>query len=67
MKRYGIRVTLPDGDPMGAAHLLGEGWEYYRWYETAAERDEALADMQRRIPYYRAADRTSERLEKVDR
>jgi hypothetical protein len=52
---------------MRAAHLLGEGWEYHRWYATAAERDKALDDMQRRIPYYRAADRISQAVEKVDR
>ena len=27
MKKYGIRVTLPQGDTMNAAHLLGENWE----------------------------------------
>jgi hypothetical protein len=67
VKRFGIRVTLPAGDPMGAAHLLGEGWEYFRWYDTAAARDEALADMARHLSYYRPADRASQVLEKLDR
>jgi len=67
VKKYGIRVTMPSGDPLGAAHLLGPSWEYYRWFETAAERDEALAEMQRQIPYYRPGDRPSQELITVDR
>ena len=27
MKNYGIKLTLPEGDPMRNAHLLGEDWE----------------------------------------
>lgn len=66
MKKYGIRVTMPSGDPLGAAHLLGPDWEYYRWFATAEEREEALAEMQRQIPYYRPGDRPSQQLTKVD-
>lgn len=67
MKRFGIRVSMPSGDPMGAAHLLGDHWEYYRWYDTAEERDRALADMQRRVSYYRNGDQPSQELTRVER
>jgi hypothetical protein len=64
-KRYGIRITLPQGDPMRAPHLLGPDWESYRWFETAEERDRALADMQAQLEYYRAGDLPSQVLSKV--
>ena len=67
MAEYGIRITLPKGDPMRAAHLLGDRFEYHRWYPTAAERDRALAEMARKSPYYRRADYPSQVLEKVER
>ena len=35
MKRYGIRITLPPGDPFRAAHLLGDDWASHRWFDTA--------------------------------
>ncbi|MFO1349241.1 MAG: hypothetical protein U1F68_00595 [Gammaproteobacteria bacterium] len=67
MKKFGVRGTLPDHDPMRKAHLLGENWEWHRWYETAAERDEALAEMLRKHPYYRVGDYASQVLSKVER
>ena len=42
MKRFGIRITLPEGDPMGKSHLLGEDWESFRWYETEEQREHGL-------------------------
>ena len=41
MKNFGIRITLPEDDPMRAEHLLGPDWEGFRWYDTAEERDDA--------------------------
>jgi hypothetical protein len=67
MKNYGIRITLPEDDPMRAPHLLGPDWEAFRWYETAAERDAAFEDMQRQLPIYRRGDVISQVLEKVER
>ncbi len=58
---------MPSGDPLAAAHLLGGGWESYRWYDTAEERDRALEEMQRRVSYYRIGDQPSQELTKVDR
>ncbi len=63
--RYGIRVTMPGDDTMSAPHLLGDGWNSTRWFDSENERDEALADMQRQPPYYRLGDTPSVRLEKV--
>ncbi|MFU8778953.1 MAG: hypothetical protein ACNA7M_15020 [Roseovarius sp.] len=66
MKRYGIRITLPEGDPMRAPHLLGDGWEQYRWFESAEARDRAFEGMQHPPPYYRRGDVISQVLEKVE-
>lgn len=66
-KRYGIRITLPPGDPLRAPHLLGPDWESFRWFETAEERDRALAEMQAQLEYYRAGDLPSQVLSKVQR
>ena len=62
---YGVRITLPPNDPL--APLLGSDVEMYRWYATEAERDAALADMQREHEYSRVGDRPTLRYEKVER
>ena len=67
MKSYGIRIRLPSGDPMAGAHLLGPDWQSHRWYETAEERDAALAEMRREHPWSRRGDRPSQVLERVER
>lgn len=67
MKKFGIRATMPPGDPMRAPHLLGEDWEYFRWYDTREARDEAFVEMNRRIVYYRNGDHPSQILTKVER
>ncbi|WP_290651858.1 hypothetical protein [Aquisalimonas sp.] len=66
-KRFGIRLSLPEGDPRRAAHLLGPDWEAYRWYATVQERDQALADMTGQHPYYPRGERPSVRCEPVER
>ena len=38
--KYGLRMTLPEGDPMRAAHLLGDNWQTTRWFETEEQRDQ---------------------------
>ncbi len=67
MKRYGIRITLPEGSTLSAAHLLGSGWESFRWYDTEDARERALVDMARDLPNYRKGDRLAQRLERVER
>ena len=66
MKRYGIRVTLPEGDTLRASHLLGEDWESFRWFATGEARDRAFEDMRRQMPNYRKGDVITQRLEKVE-
>ncbi|WP_017925179.1 MULTISPECIES: hypothetical protein [unclassified Thioalkalivibrio] len=67
MKRYGIRIRLPEGSTMGMPHLLGPDWESYRWYDSEQAREKALADMQRDLPNYRKGDHVSQVLERVER
>jgi hypothetical protein len=67
MKRYGIRITLPEESTMRAPHLLGPDWEYFRWFDTEAARERALADMARDLPNYRKGDRVAQVLERVER
>lgn len=67
MKRFGIRVTMPPADTMRAPHLLGEDWEYFRWFDTTDERDDAFREMNRRVEYYRNGDFPSQVLSKVER
>ncbi len=66
-KQFGIKVTMPGGDTMMAAHLLGESWESVRWFDSADARDEAMNDMERQPPYYRLGDSPSVLLERIER
>ncbi len=67
MKRYGIRVSLPEGNTFHAPHLLGPEWVSYRWFATEAEREQAWADMTRGFRNYRKGDRLPQVLERVER
>lgn len=60
---YGVRVSLPPGDTF--RKLLGEDWSRTHWYESAAERDAALAEMSRKHEYSRSGDRPALVFEKV--
>ena len=61
---YGVRVSLPAGDPF--AKLLGSDWQTTHWYFTAAERDAKLADMARKHEYSRIGDQPALLFEKVE-
>jgi hypothetical protein len=67
MKNYGIRITLPQDDPMRSEHLLGPDWEGFRWYASGAERDDAFEDMREQLVWYRKGDRPSQIMEKIER
>jgi hypothetical protein len=54
-KTFGLRVSLPDGDPF--TYLLDKDWAATHWYETQTERDLALQDMQREHEYSRNGDK----------
>jgi hypothetical protein len=67
MKKYGIRMTLPEGDFLSSEAFLGKNYETFRWFESAEERDRALKEMKRHLPNYRRQDYATQILEKVDR
>lgn len=66
MKKFGIKVRLPNGDTMAASHLLGDSWESFRWFDTEEKRDEAYLAMEHQPPYYRKGDSPTVVLEKIE-
>lgn len=64
-RKFGIRVSLPQGDTF--SRVLGADWETLHWYRSAAERDEAFAQMAVRHGYYRKTDSPTQVLEKLVR
>ncbi len=54
---FGIRVSLPDGDPF--ARLVDEGWNTTHWYASRTVRDMAMSDMRREHDYSRKGDAPS--------
>ena len=66
MNSFGIRFNLPEGDTLSAGHLLGDAFEYFRWYETAAERDAAYVDLSREHDFSRSGDKPTVVMAKVE-
>lgn len=66
-KRFGIRITLPEGDPRRSPHMLGPNWEAFRWYASPEERDRAMAEMQAEHAYSRRGDLPNIHCEPVNR
>ena len=64
-RRYGIRVSLPEGDTL--RKILGDDWERLHWYPTEEERDQAFDEMATRHGYYRNTDSPTQVLEKIVR
>ena len=62
---FGVRVSLRPGDPF--ARLVGEDWHREHWFGTERERDEALAEMSRRYPYFRIGDEPALRFDRIER
>ncbi|BAW80352.1 hypothetical conserved protein [Candidatus Nitrosoglobus terrae] len=67
MKQFGIYITLQANDTMRAPHLLGDGWDSYRWYQTAEARDKAFEHMQWKLPYYQRGDNPNYILTKINK
>jgi hypothetical protein len=63
-KPYGLRVSLPPGDPF--CKIMGAQWHREHWYASAAERDAALVEMSRRHEYSRIGDKPALVFEKVE-
>jgi len=66
-KKYGVRITLPEGDPMRAPHLLGPDWEATRWFESEEERAAWIEEAQHEHLYSRRGDIPTQRYEKIER
>ncbi len=64
-RKYGIRISLPEGDTF--ARLLGDDWERVRWYPSEEERDRAYEQLATRHGYYRKTDTPTQVLEKIVR
>ena len=64
-RRFGIRVSLPEGDTFN--RLLGDDWERVLWYRSESERDQAYEKMAQRHGYYRTSDTPTQVLEKLVR
>jgi hypothetical protein len=64
-RTFGIRLSLPDNDPMRT--VLGEDWHEFLWFATEAARDAKIRQLTGPFDYYRAGDRPSFRIEKVNR
>ena len=47
--------------------VLGETWQEYQWFASEAAREAKLGQLQRQFAYYRAGDRPSFVLERVNR
>lgn len=64
-RRFGIRVTMPAGDPL--RQVLGNDWHKEHWFATREKRDSALADMAARHAFSRIGDTPSIRLAAIER
>ena len=63
--RFGIRVTMPPGDPL--RRVLGDDWHKEHWFASREERDAALLEMGRRHPFNRIGDIPSIQLAPLER
>lgn len=63
--RYGIRVTMPPGDPL--RRVLGDDWHKEHWFASREERDGTLRDMASRHAFSRIGDTPSIRLDAIER
>lgn len=64
-KPFGLRLSLPEGDPM--RKLLGDDWHEYQWFASEAARDARVAELTGRFVYYRNGDRPTFVVEPVER
>lgn len=66
-KKYGVKITMPEDDPLRAEHLLGPNWSAERWFATEFERDEWIDEQYHEHVYSRRGDVVSQRYEKIER
>ncbi|MGH8225424.1 MAG: hypothetical protein ACRER1_04645 [Gammaproteobacteria bacterium] len=66
-KKYGVKITMPEDDPLRAEHLLGPDWKAERWFATVEERDAWIEEQRHEHVYSRRGDIQSELFEKIER
>ena len=66
MKRYGIRVTLTEQNPMRLEHLLGPDWAGLRWFDRCEDRDRVYETLRRGFPNDRPGDAPAQIIDKVE-
>ncbi len=66
-KKYGVRMTLPEHDPMRKANLLGDDFAAERWFSTEEARNKFLKSYQEDFIYYRIGDRPRYEYELINR
>jgi hypothetical protein len=64
-KTWGLRLSLPENDPMRP--LLGEDWHEFQWFATEQAREAKLGQLRRQFVYYREGDQPSFVVERVNR
>jgi len=63
-KRFGLRLSLPPGDPM--RKVLGDDWHQYQWFGTERAREAKAAELTGQFLYYRRGDRPTFLIERVE-
>ncbi|MGH8428398.1 MAG: hypothetical protein ACRES7_10535 [Gammaproteobacteria bacterium] len=66
MKKFGVKITMPEDDPMRAEHLLGPDWAATRWFDTSEERDDWIEEQRHEHLYSRRGDVVSELFEAIE-
>jgi hypothetical protein len=64
-KTFGIRLSLPEGDPM--RQVLGDDWHQFQWFENETSRESRIEELTGRFVYYRKGDRPTFVIERVER
>jgi hypothetical protein len=64
-KVWGIRLSLPAGDPLRP--VLGPDWHEYQWFSSEDGREAKIEALRRQFVYYREGDRPAFVIERVNR
>lgn len=64
---YGIKLELPENDPMAMDSLLGDQFPQEKWFSTEQERDAEYEKLSAHHPFYRREDYATMNLTKLER
>ncbi len=67
IKKYGVKMTLKEHDPLRLPHLFGDEFSAERWFATKEERQAFLDSYQQPFIYYRKSDRPRFNYELLER